>query len=212
MGAAFLTHNKPGEWQPEHWRNAVKAVTKLVDNPDHIMMEWSDYSRAYEKPAYQTADARAKDLELARKVEEKHSYHFRYPRLLQAAFHHPSYPNNWSDGIPSYQRLEFLGDSLLDMTSITHLFYKYPEKDPQWLTEHKMAMVSNQFLGVVCIQLEFHKHLCYHHDSLRLQIDSYENEINDAKEASHGSMDYWTTVKEGPKVKKQTKHKRWTID
>ncbi|KAI5212191.1 hypothetical protein AUEXF2481DRAFT_75327 [Aureobasidium subglaciale EXF-2481] len=199
MGAAFLTHDQPGHWQPEHWRDAVKAVTKLVDSPDHKMMEWDDYSRTYEKPAYQTADARAANLELAKNVEKEHSYRFTYPRLLQAAFHHPSYPNLWSAGIPSYQRLEFLGDALLDMTSITHLFYNHPDKDPQWLTEHKMAMVSNQFLGALCVRLGFHKHLLYNHDSLRQQIANYVTDITDAEVASHGAMDYWTTVKEGPK-------------
>ncbi|KAG9889143.1 dicer-like protein, partial [Aureobasidium melanogenum] len=173
--------------------------TKLVDNPDHAMDDWLDYSRSYEKPAYQTAEVRAATLELAKRVVKEHAYHFRYPRLLQAAFHHPSYPNLWSDGIPSYQRLEFLGDSLLDMTSITHLFYKYPDKDPQWLTEHKMAMVSNQFLGALCVRLGFYKHLLFNHDSLRQQIADYVAEIEEAEAASHGSMDYWTTVKEGPK-------------
>lgn len=201
MGAAFLTHDKPGKWQPEHWRDAVRAVTKLVDNRDHAMDGWSDYARSYQKPAYQTAEVRAATLELAKKVEKEHAYHFQHPRLLQAAFHHPSYPNLWSDGIPSYQRLEFLGDSLLDMTSITHLFYKYPDKDPQWLTEHKMAMVSNQFLGALCVRLGFYKHLLFNHDSLRQQIEDYVAETKDAEAAAHGAMDYWTTVKEGPKVR-----------
>lgn len=205
MGAAFLTHDKPGKWQPEHWRDAVRAVTKLVNNSDHAMNDWLDYSRSYVKPPYQTADVRAATLELAKRVEKEHAYHFRYPRLLQAAFHHPSYPNLWSDGIPSYQRLEFLGDSLLDMTSITHLLYKYPNKDPQWLTEHKMAMVSNQFLGAVCVRLGFHKHLLFNHDSLRQQIADYVIEIKEAETASHGAMDYWTTVKEGPKVRLTTR-------
>jgi endoribonuclease Dicer len=201
MGAAFLTHDQPGKWQPEHWRDAVKAVTKLVDSPDHTMTDWSDYSRSYEKPAYQTAEARAANIELAKRVEKEHAYHFKYPRLLQAAFHHPSYPNLWSAGIPSYQRLEFLGDSLLDMTSITHLFYKRPDKDPQWLTEHKMAMVSNQFLGALCVRLGFYKHILYNHDSLRQQIANYVTDITDAEAASQGAMDYWTTVKEAPKVR-----------
>lgn len=200
MGAAFLTHDQPGKWQPEHWRNAVKAVTKLVDSPDHTMNDWLDYSRSYEKPAYQIAEARAANLELAKRVEKEHPYHFRHPRLLQAAFHHPSYPNLWSAGVPSYQRLEFLGDSLLDMTSITHLFYNHPDKDPQWLTEHKMAMVSNQFLGALCVRLGFYKHLLFNHDSLRQQIANYVTDITDAEAASQGAMDYWTTVKEAPKV------------
>lgn len=202
MGAAFLSHNEPGNWKPEQWTNAVMAVTKLVDSPDHAMMTWADYSRAYKIPDYQKAKARAANTDLARRVEKEHNYHFKYPRLLQAAFHHPSYPQAWSNGIPSYQRLEFLGDSLLDVASVTHLFYKYPDKDPQWLTEHKMAMVSNQFLGALCVRLGFYKHLVFSHDSLHKQIENYVNDITDAAEAGRESMDYWTTVKEGPKVGK----------
>jgi endoribonuclease Dicer len=139
MGAAFLTHNRPGDWKPEYWRNAVVAVTRLVGSEDHAMMEWSDYSKVYEKPTYQVAEARGSHLELAKQVEAVHDYHFRYSRLLRSAFNHPSYPIAWSDGIPSYQRLEFLGDSLLDMACISHIFYNYPDKDPQWLTEHKVS-------------------------------------------------------------------------
>ena len=143
MGAAFLTHNRPGSWTAESWRYAVRAVTLLVGNADHTMLEWSDYRKAYAKPAYQVAEATASHLDLAEKAEAEHPYHFRYPRLLRSAFLHPSYPQSW-EKVPSYQRLEFLGDALLDMACVTHLFYRYPGKDPQWLTEHKMAMVANR--------------------------------------------------------------------
>jgi endoribonuclease Dicer len=200
MGAAFLTHDQPGKWQPEHWRDAVKAVTKLVNSADHTMNDWSDYSRSYEKPTYQTVEARGENLRLAEMVQEEHAYHFKYPRLLQAAFQHPSNPTAWSYGVPSYQRLEFLGDSLLDMTSITHLFYKHPNRDPQWLTEHKMAMVSNQFLGALCVRLGFYKHLIHNNDSMYQQVLNYVTDIKDAEATSQGAMDYWTTVKEAPKV------------
>lgn len=117
---------------------AVKAVTALVASPDHNVSKWEDYYKLYTKPAYQLAQASASQLDLAAKVEQKHDYHFKYPRLLRSAFVHPSYPFSW-EKVPCYQRLEFLGDSLLDMACINFLFYRYPERDPQWLTEHKVS-------------------------------------------------------------------------
>lgn len=119
---------------------AVKAVTVLVSNSDHEMQTWDGYYRLYEKPTYQTASASASQLDLAAQVELKHPYHFKHPRLLRSAFMHPSYPFSW-EKVPCYQRLEFLGDSLLDMACINFLFYRHPDRDPQWLTEHKVGFI-----------------------------------------------------------------------
>ena len=116
---------------------AVKAVTALVSNADHNVQNWNDYYKLYTKPTYQTAQASASTVDLATRIEKKHAYHFKYPRLLQSAFIHPSCPFSWL-GIPCYQRLEFLGDALLDMACVNFLFHKYPDRDPQWLTEHKV--------------------------------------------------------------------------
>ncbi len=119
---------------------AVRAVTALVCSEDHNVLEWSGYYRLYKKPQYQLEPALAIHRDLAEKVERKDGYHFSYPRLLYSAFIHPSYPSAWSNGIPCYQRLEFLGDALLDMASINFLFHGHPDKDPQWLTEHKVRL------------------------------------------------------------------------
>ena len=199
IGAAFVTHDRPGEvWKDEHWENAVRAVTKLVGNEDHLMKSWNDYRVGYEKPAYQTGDTTASQWDLAQKVELENAYHFKYPRLLRSAFIHPSQPFMF-EHLPNYQRLEFLGDALLDMASITHLFYRFPDKDPQWLTEHKMAMVSNKFLGAVCVNIGFHKHLRYSASILEHQIREYANELQEAKRTAGDSRDYWTTVSDPPK-------------
>ena len=199
IGAAFISHDRPGEqWKDEHWQNAVRAVTKLVGNDDHLMITWNDYRVAYEKPDYQTGDVTASQRDLAEKVELEHPYRFKYPRLLRSAFIHPSQPYMF-EHLPNYQRLEFLGDALLDIASITHLFYRFPDKDPQWLTEHKMAMVANKFLGAVCVNIGFHKHLRYSHAALEHQIREYANELSEANATSGGSRDYWTTVSDPPK-------------
>ena len=110
-------------------------------------------------------------------------------------------PWTWEQ-IPSYQRLEFLGDALLDLACITYLFYNYPDKDPHWLTEHKMAMVSNKFLGAVCVKIGFHSHMRHNHPQLGGPIKEYVDEVELAAEGAeaNGELDYWTHVKDPPKV------------
>ncbi|GAB7362238.1 hypothetical protein MBLNU230_g2263t1 [Neophaeotheca triangularis] len=199
IGAAYIAHNNQEKWTPETMNEAVRVVTKLVNNPDHTFQKWSDYRAAYTLPTYQTGDVSASQRDMAEKVELEHGYKFNYPRLLRSAFVHPSQPFIW-EKVPSYQRLEFLGDALLDMASISYLFYRFPDKDPQWLTEHKMAMVSNKFLGCVCVTLGFHRHLRYSSSILEHQIREYASELLEAKRtAGEDARDYWTTVSDPPK-------------
>ena len=133
IGAALLSHHDTGNFD-----QAVRAVTEMVNSPDHKMMVWDDYYKLYNKPAFQVAKATSSQLDLSRQIGEEAGYYFRYPRLLRSAFIHPSYPYSW-ENIPCYQRLEFLGDSLLDLACVNHLYHRYPAKDPQWLTEHKVS-------------------------------------------------------------------------
>jgi endoribonuclease Dicer len=106
IGAAFLQDNKPGEWKATDWDQAVKAVKIFVDSEDHLMEKFSDYYAAYEKPKYQLAEATATQLDLARQIEQKHPYHFKYPRLLRSAFVHPSQAFMW-EKVPNCKLLLF---------------------------------------------------------------------------------------------------------
>ncbi|KAG0652829.1 ATP-dependent helicase DCL1 [Hyphodiscus hymeniophilus] len=205
IGAALLSSKETGNMD-----NAVRAVTELVSSENHRAMTWSDYYLLYEKPKYQLALPTAMQRDLARQVEEVHPYHFRYPRLLRSAFVHPSYPFSY-EHIPNYQRLEFLGDSLLDMACINFLYHNFPAYDPQWLTEHKMAMVSNQFLGALCVKLGFHRHLLLFNATYQKQITDYVTDITEARNQAEEdavragkpredySPDYWISVRQPPK-------------
>jgi endoribonuclease Dicer len=84
-----------------------------------------------------------------------------------------------------------LGDSLLDMAFIMHLYYKYPDKDPQWLTEHKTPMVSNKFLGAVCVKLGWHVHIKQNTAILSSQIRDYVLLTTGSPSANHQSA--WPT-------------------
>lgn len=118
---------------------AIKAVTIFVGSENHKANGWGDYVSSYVKPSYQLKIADGFEIDLANRIFQDLDYQFQYPALLRSAFTHPSYPSAWAK-VPCYQRLEFLGDALLDMVCIEDLFARFPDKDPQWLTEHKVSM------------------------------------------------------------------------
>nr|A1CBC9.2 RecName: Full=Dicer-like protein 1; Includes: RecName: Full=Endoribonuclease dcl1; Includes: RecName: Full=ATP-dependent helicase dcl1 [Aspergillus clavatus NRRL 1] len=185
---------------PEHrFDMGVKAVSVFVDSPSHAVSRWKEYIGLYKPPNYQVRKAEGAETNLALQVEEKLGYHFRYPRLLCSAVTHPSTPSTWYFRVPCYQRLEFLGDSLLDMVCVEDLFHRFPDRDPQWLTEHKMAMVSNKFLGALAVKLGFHKHIKAFSNPLQAQITYYVEEIETAEAESEGAVDYWVVAKDPPK-------------
>lgn len=190
IGASLLSHDSMDM--------AVKAVTALVSNPNHDVTQWDDYYNLYSLPRYQTSQPTASQLNLAMQVEQVDKYHFKYPRLLRSAFIHPSYPFA-EERIPCYQRLEFLGDALLDTASISFLFHSYPDRDPQWLTEHKMAMVSNKFLAAVAVKLGFHKHLRSNGAIIESQNREYVQDLEEVEQDANGARDYWTLTKTAPK-------------
>lgn len=120
---------------------AITVINTVVNSDDHDKTKfthWKSYREHYKIPSYQTAAPLARHLELVQQIEDKIGYRFKYPRLLASAFVHPSVPFSW-ENIPCYQRLEFLGDSLHDQACIRYIYDKYPDKGPQWLTEHKVC-------------------------------------------------------------------------
>ena len=193
IGASLLTGRDTGNMDL-----AVKAVTIMVKDDNHKALCWADYYKQYRLPNYQTSEVAAAYHDVAARVQQTTGYKFIHPRLLISAFTHPSYPFTFGN-IPCYQRLEFLGDALLDMACVNHLFYRYPDADPQWLTEHKMAMVSNKFLGTLCVKLKFYRHLRKNSSALMHDIPRYIDCIEEALAESNGATDYWTNSLDPPK-------------
>ncbi|KAH6969437.1 hypothetical protein DER45DRAFT_515726 [Fusarium avenaceum] len=184
---------------------AVRAVTRMVKSKNHKMEVFADYFASHNAPAWQIADANRKQRDLAQKIADITGYVFKHPPLVQSAFKHPSIQGG---GIPNYQRLEFLGDSLLDMAIVDYLYRNFPRADPQWLSEHKQAMASNQFLGCLCIKLGLYKSLQTGRQFDR-NISSYVSELAVAEEEAREEaeaegvpirMDSWVRVTTPPKI------------
>jgi ribonuclease-3 len=81
--------------------------------------------------------------------------HFNDPDLLRQALTHRSYqadyPNN---AIPDNERLEFLGDSILNYVSAQMLFRRFPEMSEGELTRLRAALVRAESLAVLAKELK----------------------------------------------------------
>lgn len=93
--------------------------------------------------------------ELIAKVEEKIGYHFTNSALLTSALTHPSYMNErkinkWEH----YQRLEYLGDAVLELTMSEYLYFEYPTLSEGELSKIRASMVCEPALAFCANNLE----------------------------------------------------------
>ena len=80
--------------------------------------------------------------------------------LLNLALTHPSFNFERSiDTNEDYERLEFLGDSVLGLVMSDYLFEKYPNFDEGKLTKIRSYLVSDEFLFKIAIKIGLNKYL-----------------------------------------------------
>jgi ribonuclease-3 len=72
---------------------------------------------------------------------------FTDPALLQRALTHRSYINEHPAAVEDNERLEFLGDACLDMTSAAWLYQRFPELDEGELTRLRSSLVRTEALA-----------------------------------------------------------------
>ena len=92
-------------------------------------------------------------------LEKKLGLRFKNKDLLKQAFCHRSYLNENPDFyLDQNERLEFLGDAVLELIVTEHLYknYKEPEGD---LTNWRAALVNAQSLSKISQDLDFGKYL-----------------------------------------------------
>src|SRR5512139_1138569 len=73
---------------------------------------------------------------------------FRDPSLLQRALTHRSYLNEHPEAMEDNERLEFLGDAVLDFVTGAFLYHRYPELQEGRLTRLRAALVRTEQLAV----------------------------------------------------------------
>ena len=84
--------------------------------------------------------------------EKKVNVTFKDKNLLKQAFIHRSYINeNPRTGFSHNERLEFLGDAVLELIVTDFLFRKYPNKQEGDLTSYRAALVNAQIIGSIAM-------------------------------------------------------------
>ncbi|PID83453.1 ribonuclease III [Candidatus Campbellbacteria bacterium] len=76
------------------------------------------------------------------KFEEKINIEFKNKKLLELAFTHRSYLNEAKKSNQHNERIEFLGDAVLELASTEFLYKKFPEKKEGELTALRSALVN----------------------------------------------------------------------
>ncbi len=105
----------------------------------------------------ETQELTPQELERVRECERDIGYHFGRPRLLMHALTHSSSQN---EDLPSNERLEFLGDSVLGLAMSEFLFNFLESGDEGELTQIKSVVVSTATLANESRRLGLDRYYC----------------------------------------------------
>ena len=93
------------------------------------------------------------------KLEEGLGIYFDNKALLMQAFIHRSYLNEHSDtGLEHNERLEFLGDAVLELIVTEYLYNKYDNPEGE-LTSWRAALVNSKMLSKIASDLNFNEYI-----------------------------------------------------
>lgn len=94
------------------------------------------------------------------KLQNNINLHFNDLALLETAFVHRSYQNEHRDfPLPSNEKLEFLGDSVLSLASSVHLYKSYPQFQEGEYTDIKASIVNTNSLYEAAKSLQLGEYL-----------------------------------------------------
>jgi len=92
-------------------------------------------------------------------LQDKLGYAFRDPTLLELALTHPSVAHEQGAPMQTNQRLEFLGDAVLQLVLTRELYDKFPGFDEGPLTKARAKLVNRRTLAEHARELGLGQHL-----------------------------------------------------
>ena len=92
-------------------------------------------------------------------VEIALGHAFARPHLLVTALTHSSWANERGEGAPHNERLEFLGDAVLELCVSEELFARFPEAPEGELTLLRSQLVNESSLAAMAGRLRLEEHI-----------------------------------------------------
>jgi len=100
--------------------------------------------------------------ETVERLEEEIGYKFKNTQLLLEAVTHSSYTNEMKiNRRAHYERLEFLGDSVLELISSEYLYDKYPNVPEGGLSKKRASMVCEPSLAICARGMHLGKYIFF---------------------------------------------------
>ncbi|XP_021852349.2 endoribonuclease Dicer homolog 3 [Spinacia oleracea] len=116
-------------------------------------------------------------------LESKLGYEFSTKGLLLEAITHLTEQETGVGVDYSYERLEFLGDAVLDVLITWHLYQNHTDIDPGELTDLRSASVNNENFAQVSVRRDLYQHLQLCSESISKQITDYVTLVTDAEDS-----------------------------
>ncbi|PON84518.1 Ribonuclease III [Trema orientale] len=119
-------------------------------------------------------------------LEEVLGYNFKNRSLLEKAFTHASFAPGNCD---SYDRLEYVGDAVLNLLFSNEHYFLYPELSSGQLTRLRASNVDTEKLARVALNHGLHKYLRHNKPLFKDQIRKFTLDISDYPLHSNGLID-----------------------
>jgi len=94
-----------------------------------------------------------------KELKDKLKIKFNNQQLLEQAFVHRSYLNENDFSLGHNEKLEFLGDAVLELITTDYLYNKFKDKNEGELTALRASLVKKETLTQIAEELEFYKYL-----------------------------------------------------
>ncbi|MBT3375128.1 MAG: ribonuclease III [Lentisphaerae bacterium] len=121
-------------------------------------------------------------------LEQELGHTFVNPELLRRALTHPSFSAEQKSVQLDNQRLEFLGDAVLQLLTSDLLFERFPEMDEGHMTKVRSAVTKESALVAYALRLDLGRHLLLGKGEDRAGGRERPSNLGDAFESVLGAL------------------------
>lgn len=123
------------------------------------------------------------------KLEERINYTFKDKKLIRQAMTHSSFTNEQKiNHYEHYERVEFLGDAILEFVSSEFLYFENPKMSEGNLTKTRASAVCEQALAITARELELGRFMLFGKGEEATGGRERDSIIADAVEAVIGAI------------------------
>lgn len=168
----------------QRWQAAILAIRQIVTRWFPLLRP-----RSLAGMTGRATEQQVVEQFFASQIQKKLGYRFRDVSLLILALKHRSYVYAQEQtGVQSNERLEFLGDAVLDLIVSEYLYQSFPERREGGLTQLRSALVNKVTLATKAQQMNLGKHLLLSEGEARAGGRHRGSILSDAYESLVGAI------------------------